>query len=133
MKQAINPTISVFAFFVAVQFGASATTCVATKTFKVKEVCGKVTNPLNAPIAGAEVDLLHDGPDVSSGVFTDDGGNFIMPNVPRGRYEIRIKSLGYVTAAQQLIVMKNRGNNQCHKPVQVHLQPGSLGCSAVTK
>ena len=132
MKQAINRTILVFAFFVAVQFGASATTCVATKTFKVKEVCGKVTNPLNAPIAGAEVDLLHDGPDVS-GVLTDDGGYFIMPNVPRGQYEIRVKSLGYVTAAQQLIVTKNRGNNQCHKPVQVHLQPGSLGCSAVTK
>jgi hypothetical protein len=133
MKQASNPTILVFAFFVAVQFRASATTCVATKTFKVKEVCGKVTNPLNEPIARAEVDLLHDGPDVSSGVLTDDGGNFIMPNVPRGQYEIRVKSVGYVTAAQQLIVTKNRGNSQCHNPIQVHLQPGSLGCSSVTK
>jgi hypothetical protein len=133
MKPAINPTILVFAFFVAVQFGASATTCVATKTFKVKEVCGKVTNPLNEPIARAEVDLLHDGPDVSSGVLTDDGGNFIMPNVPRGQYEIRVKSVGYVTAAQQLIVTKSRGSTHCHRPLQVGLQPGSMGCSSVTK
>jgi hypothetical protein len=83
MKQASNPTILVFAFFVAVQFGASATTCVATKTFKVKEVCGKLTNPLNEPIARAEVDLLHDGPDVSSGVLTDDGGEFHNAKRPR--------------------------------------------------
>jgi hypothetical protein len=133
MKQAMNPTILVFAFVVALQFDASATTCVATKTFKVKEVCGRVTNPLDEPIARAEVDLLHDGRDVSSAVLTDDGGNFIMPNVPRGQYEIRVKSVGYVIAAQQLIVTKSRGNPQCLNPVKVHLQPGSMGCSTVTK
>jgi hypothetical protein len=113
VKQAINPTILAFAFFVALQFGASATTYVATKTFKVREVCGKVTNPLDEPIARAEVDLLQGGPEVSSGILTDDSGNFIMPNVPRGKYEIRVKSVGYVTAAQQLIVTKSRGNTQC--------------------
>jgi hypothetical protein len=133
MKQAINPTILVFAFFVAVQFGASATTCVAAKTFKVKEVCGRVTNPLNEPIARAEVDLLNNGPEVSIGVLTDDGGNFTMPDVPRGQYEIRVKSAGYVTAAQQLIVTKRRGNTHCLKPVKVQLQPGSMGRSTVTK
>jgi hypothetical protein len=133
MKQASNPTILVFAFFVAVECGASATTCVATKTFKVKEVCGRVTNPLDEPIARAEVDLLQDGPEVSSGILTDDSGNFIMPNVPRGKYEIQVKSAGYVTAAQQLIVTKSPGNTQCLRPLKVHLHPGSMGCSTVTK
>jgi hypothetical protein len=107
---------------------------VATKAFKVKEMCGKVTNPFNEPIAGAEVDLLSGGSsEVSNGVLTDDRGDFIMPNVPRGQYEIRVKSMGYVTAAQQLIVTKNGRNTHCHKPVQVHLHPGSLGCSTITK
>jgi hypothetical protein len=133
MKHAIIQTILVLAFFAAIRFHASATTCVATKAFKVKEVCGKVTNPLNEPTARAEVDLLNGGSEVSTGVLTDDRGNFIMPNVPTGQYEIRVKSAGYVTAAQQLIVTKNRGNTHCHKPIQVHLQPGSMGCSLVTK
>jgi hypothetical protein len=133
MKHAVISTILVLAFFVPFRFQASATTCVATKTFKVKEVCGKVTNPLNEPIVRAEVDLLNGGSEVSSGVLTDDRGDFIMPNVPRGQYEIRVKSAGYVTAAQELIVTKDRRITHCHKPVQVRLQPGSLGCSTVTK
>jgi len=134
MKRAITPTILVFAFFVAVRLQASATTCVATKAFKVKEMCGKVTNPLNQPVARAEVDLLSDGSsEVSKGVLTDDRGDFVMQNVAKGQYEIRVKSPGYVTAAQQLIVTKNRRNTHCHKPIQVHLDPGSMGCSAVTK
>ena len=131
MKPAIIRTILVLAFFVAIRFHASATTCVATKAFKVKEVYGKVINPLNEPIAHAEVDLLNGGSEVSGGVLTNDRGDFIMPNVPTGQYEIRVKSAGYVTSAQQLIVTKNRGNTECHKPIQVHLQPGSLGCSVV--
>lgn len=126
--------ILVLALFVAVRFHASATTCVATKAFKVKEMCGRVTNPSNEPVARAEVYLLRGGSsEVSNGVRTDDRGDFIMPNVTRGQYEVRVKSAGYVTAAQQLIVTKDHGNTYCHKPVQVHLQPGSMGCSTVTK
>jgi len=85
MKRAITPTILVLAFCVAFRFHASATTCVATKAFKVKEMCGKVTNPLNQPIARAEVGLLSGSSGVSNGVLTDDRGDFIMPNVPKGR------------------------------------------------
>ena len=93
MKPAIIRTILVLAFFVAIRFHASATTCVATKAFKVKEVCGKVINPLNEPIARAEVDLLNGGSEVSSGVLTNDRGDFIMPNVPTGqmRYGSRVR------------------------------------------
>ena len=131
MKRSITPAILALVFFPG--FHASATTCVATKKFKVKEVCGKVTGPFNEPIARAEVDLFNGGSEVSTGVLTDDRGDFIMPNVPRGQYEIEVKSAGYVTAAQQLIVTKTRRNTYCHKPVHVHLQPGSMGCSIVTK
>jgi hypothetical protein len=133
MKHAITSTILVLVFFVAVRLPANAATCVAAKAFKVKEMCGKVTNPSNEPIARAEVDLMHGGSEVSTGVLTDDRGSFMMPKVPKGQYEIQVKSAGYVTAAQQLIVTKNGANSHCHKPVQVHLQPGSLGCSTVTK
>ena len=133
MKHAITRTILVLALFVAARVRAKATTCVATKAFKVKEVCGKVANPINEPIARAEVDLLNLGSEVSGGVLTNDRGDFIMPNVPRGQYEIRVKSVGYITAAQQLIVTTNRRNTRCHHPVRVRLQPGSMGCSTVTK
>src|SRR5271157_4177922 len=98
MKHASTRTILVLAFFVAAPVLANATTCVATKAFKVKEMCGKVDNPFNEPIARAEVDLLNLGSEVSGGVLTDDRGDFIMPNVPRGQYEIKVKSVGYVTA-----------------------------------
>jgi hypothetical protein len=131
MKRLIIPAILALVFFP--RFHASATTCVATKTFKVKEVCGKVTGPFNEPIARDEVDLLKGGSEVSTGVLTDDRGDFIMPNVPTGQYEIQVKSAGYVTAAQRLIVTNTRRHTSCHKPVQVQLHPGSLGCSIVTK
>jgi hypothetical protein len=133
MKRASTRTVLVLAFFVAAPVLANGTTCVATKAVKVKEVCGKVANPLKEPIARAEVDLLSPGSEVSGGVLTDDRGDFTMPNVPRGQYEIRVKSVGYVTAAQQLIVTTNRRNTHCHHPLQVRLHPGSMGCSTVTK
>jgi Carboxypeptidase regulatory-like domain len=131
MKRLITTTILALVFFP--RFHASATTCVATKPLKVKQVCGKVTGPFNAPVAGAEVGLLGGGSEVSTGVRTDDRGDFIMPNVPSGQFEIEVKSAGYVTAAQQLIVTKTRRNTYCHTPVHVQLHPGSLGCSVVTK
>jgi hypothetical protein len=133
MKHGITLTILGLACFVALRFPASATTCVSTKAFKVKEVCGRVTNPSNEPITHAQVDLLKAGSEVSTGVLTDDLGEFIMPNVPSGQYEMRVKSEGYVTAAQPIIVTKNSRNTRCHHSAQVRLHPGSLGCSTVTK
>jgi ABC-type amino acid transport substrate-binding protein len=131
MKRLVTTTILALVFFP--RFHAGATTCVATKPIKVKEVCGKVTGPFDAPVARAVVDLLSGGSDVSTEVLTNDRGDFIVPNVPSGQYEIEVKSAGYVTAAQRLIVTKATRNTYCHKPVHVQLHPGSLGCSVVAK
>jgi len=131
MKRLVTTATLALVFFP--RFHAGATTCVAAKPLKVKEVCGKVTGPFNAPVVRAEVDLLSGGSEVSTGVLTDDRGDFIISNVPSGQYEIEVKSAGYVTAAQRLIVTKAPRSAYCHKPVHVQLHPGSLGCSVVAK
>ena len=60
MKWSIIPAILALVLFP--RFHADAATCVATKTIKVKEVCGEVAGPFKEPIARAEVHLLNGGP-----------------------------------------------------------------------
>jgi hypothetical protein len=116
----------------AVAIHVSATTCVATKTFKVEQVCGKVMGPFNEAIARATIELLN-GSEVSSQVLTNDQGEFLIPGVSTGQYEIQVRSPGYVTAAQKIIVTRNTSPHRCHKPIQVNMTPGSMGCSTVNK
>ena len=133
MKRPIPGKILLLVFVLVVHSHTGATTCVAvTKPFKVREVCGKVTNPLNEPIARAEIELLNTGPEVLSQVLTDDGGDFAIPNVSKGQYKIRVQSAGYSPVEQEFIVTKSNQNTRCNKPMQVLLQLGS-GCSSVSK
>ncbi|KGE89027.1 MAG: TonB-dependent receptor [Phaeodactylibacter xiamenensis] len=55
-------------------------------------VRGKVLEAgTNAPLTGAAVELIGFG----SGTVTDDRGQFLFPEVPVGRYELRVTFLGY--------------------------------------
>jgi hypothetical protein len=133
MKRRIPGRILLLVCVVVVHSHTGATTCIAAnKTFKVKEVCGKVTNPLNEPIARAEIELLNTGSDVLSQVLTDPGGNFAIPDVSKGQYKIRVQRAGYSPVEQEFIVTRSKRNARCDKPMQVRLQLGS-GCSGVSK
>ena len=50
----------------------------------------------NAPVTFATVALLHT--DLPFGAITDTSGNFVIRNVPVGRYDLRVTYVGYEPA-----------------------------------
>jgi Carboxypeptidase regulatory-like domain len=133
MKRAAAGSILLLISLAIIQPPAGGTTCIPVgKTLKVKEVCGRVTNPLNQPVAGAEVELLNAKSEVFGRVLADDRGDFTIPNVPKGNYKIRVQSAGFTSAAQEIIVTRSNRNTRCNKPIQVLLQLAS-GCSSISK
>ena len=61
----------------AIYLNAGATTCVSNKKFKVKQVCGRVTDPSKVPIPMVNVELsdthsvvLQQAPTNNEGIFT---------------------------------------------------------------
>jgi len=60
----------------------------------VQTIRGTVTDVSNsAPVAFAGVMLLNTDPAIGS--VTDLGGNFLIPNIPVGRYDIMVSYIGY--------------------------------------
>ena len=110
----------------------TATTCVVNKKFKVKVVCGTVTDPTEVPIPKVDVELLDNHSVVLQRVVTNEDGRFNMPNVSKGEYVLRVKVPYFVTAWQPFVVTKSNANARCNKPMQVRL--GLAGrCSSVSK
>jgi hypothetical protein len=58
MKRKIVDAVLLVLFVAAAGLYGGATTCVANKKFKVKEVCGVVNDPTDVPIPKVDVELL---------------------------------------------------------------------------
>ena len=132
MSRTIPMIAIAFTCLGVLQSPASGTTCVALmKTIKVKEVCGKITNPLNEAVAAVEVDLLDSKSELVERVVSDDNGDFRIPNARKGRYKIQVQRKGYAPALQEVVITKERPSGRCRKPLQARLQ--LVGCSSVSK
>ena len=82
-------SLVLLSFVITVSMNADATTCVSNKIFKVRHVCGIVVDPSGVPIAGIRVDLSANN-SVLEYVVTDSAGNFVIPNVGKGKCELSI-------------------------------------------
>ncbi len=110
---------------------ATATTCIAGKSFKVRQVCGQVKDFAGLAIPNATVQLRKNGDtDVRFALQTDNDGKFRFSNVADGDYELRVKFAGFWDAAQPFIVEKSRENDLCPKPIRVVMKPAGQ-CSYV--
>jgi iron complex outermembrane recepter protein len=67
-------------------------------------ITGKVTDNKSNPVADATVHLLN----TNTAVFTDDQGNFIIKNIPSGKYTALFSKVGY--ASQSKDVETTSGN-----------------------
>ena len=108
-----------------------ATTCVSNKKFKVKAVCGVVTDPTGVAIPDVDV-ILEDVQSVAlRQVRTDEHGFFNMPNVGKGEYVLQVKSKYLVQAWQPFVVTKSNAKGRC-TPMSVRLELAGR-CSWVSK
>jgi hypothetical protein len=132
MQRSRKQAFVVLIFALAVYSNAGATSCVANKIFTVKQVCGRVADPSDAPIPGVEVELLDSHSNLLQRARTDESGTFDMQNVTPGQYVIRVQFAGFATAWQPIVLTKSQPNSRCNKPIQVQLKL-SGNCSTVNK
>jgi hypothetical protein len=61
-------------------------------------IVGKVTDPSGAAVAGAAVSVTNKDTGVSREVVTDSSGNYEIPNVPTGAYDLKVTAPGFSAA-----------------------------------
>ena len=130
MKGSCKHAVLVLIFVLVVYPDTGATTCVANKIFKVKQVCGRVVDPTDAAIPGVEVELLDSHSNILQKALTNESGTFDMRNVLPGQYVIRMQFAGFATAWQPFVLTKSKPNVGCNKPMQVRLEVAGR-CSSV--
>jgi hypothetical protein len=99
---------------------AMATTCIAGRSFKVRQVCGQVKDFTGVAIPDASVELTKKGG--SQAAFTeqnDSDGKFHFRHVPDGDYELRVKSKIFWDVAQPFSVRPSKHENICSRPIRV--------------
>jgi carboxypeptidase-like protein len=92
-------------------------------TQSLNSIKGKVTGAVNGlPVAGCSVFINS----TSRGTVTDEKGEFILQNLPEGKYELIISSIGYETFVYDF------SNKQFPLQLQITLKQKATELSAVT-
>ena len=82
---------------------------------------GKILEATNhEPIAGATIYI----PDLKSGTASDENGNFVLKNLPRAKFLMQIKLLGFTTITKTV-------NPLVDTLINIELQPASVEASEV--
>ncbi len=72
-----------------------------------QRVKGNVKDVLTTkPLINASVVLQRDS--ILHGTTTDDNGNFVLENVPLGRYQIKVSFTGYATYEEEVLIISGR-------------------------
>src|SRR5438128_6828495 len=86
-------TASTLALVCALLFAAEAPRTFA-QTFR-GTILGTVTDPQGAVVAGATVTAKNLDTGVERSTVTDDAGNYSIPELPIGRYEVKVQAAGF--------------------------------------
>src|ERR1044071_3615362 len=69
---------------------------VSAQTFR-GTILGTVSDPNGALVAGAKVTVKNTGTGLERTTTTDDAGNYTVPELPIGPYEVRVEQTGFAT------------------------------------
>ena len=112
-----------------------ATTCLPGKRFKVLQVCGIVTDEHGVAVPNAKIELVPTNrPHEVTNTSSDQHGQFTIPNVEDGEYDIRIHASHFWGASQSFSVSRSQRGPKCSKPIHAVMVPvrGPVaGCSYV--
>ena len=70
---------------------------VSAQTFR-GTILGTVTDPNGAVVAGATITVKNTSTGLERSVTTDDAGNYSVPELPIGPYEVRVDQTGFVSS-----------------------------------
>jgi Carboxypeptidase regulatory-like domain len=109
---------------ICLSFSGSATTCIALKKFKVRQVCGQVQTVLGDVITDATVHVIKKGnPDTTARVESDNSGNFTFGRLDEGEYTIQVDVRGFHSASQEVEIRQPRRQTQeCGHPLIARMQ-----------
>ncbi|HYK22836.1 MAG TPA: carboxypeptidase regulatory-like domain-containing protein [Pyrinomonadaceae bacterium] len=74
-----------------------ASTLAAAQTFR-GTILGTVTDPNGAVVPGAKVTAKNTSTGLERSTTTDEAGNYTLPELPIGPYEVRVEQTGFATA-----------------------------------
>ena len=69
---------------------------VSAQTFR-GTILGTVTDPNGAVVPGAKVTVKNTSTGLERSTTTDDDGNYTVPELPIGPYEVRVEQSGFVS------------------------------------
>lgn len=70
---------------------------VSAQTFR-GTILGTVTDPNGAVVSGATVTVKNTSTGLERSTTTDDAGNYSVPELPIGPYEVRVEQTGFVAS-----------------------------------
>jgi hypothetical protein len=108
-----------------------ATTCIAGKKLKIRQVCGQVRDAGGAEIPNAKVQVTRQGQGgIVAEAQTAADGTFALPGIASGDYEIRITFAGFWDASQDFQLTRLAKGAGCSHPIRVVMKPAG-SCSYV--
>lgn len=69
-------------------------------------ILGTVTDPNGALVAGAKVTAKNTSTGLERSTTTDDAGNYTVPELPIGPYEVRVEQTGFVTSVVSNVIVE---------------------------
>ncbi len=84
---------------------------ISAQTFRGK-ILGTVTDPNGAVVTGAKVTAKNVGTGLERSTVTDTEGNYSIPELPIGTYEVRVEQTGFQTATVKDAVVEVAGEKR---------------------
>ncbi|PYU66883.1 MAG: TonB-dependent receptor, partial [Acidobacteria bacterium] len=78
----------------------------AAQQVKVAQVSGRVTDGTGAAVAGAAVKMLETLRNIEHTAATDEQGQYVLPGLPVGPYQLEVKKEGFKSYSQTGIVLQ---------------------------
>src|SRR5690242_14546007 len=82
-----------------------ATTLCFAQTFR-GTILGTVSDPNGAVVGGAKVTAKNTSTGLERSTTTDEAGNYTIPELPIGTYEVRVEQTGFTTAVVSSVVVQ---------------------------
>ena len=121
-------------FVIGLSFSCAATTCIALKEFKVRQVCGQVQTVRGDVVPDATIQVTKKGnSETATRLESDKRGNFAFGQLDEGEYVIQVDVRGFHSVAQDFEIRRPiKRIHSCEHPLIALMQVAG-GCSSVAK
>jgi Carboxypeptidase regulatory-like domain len=110
---------------------ASAKVC-TVQTFKIRDISGIVLDENGNAIANAQVEVSKINASATGHTLTDANGMFDLPEVPTGKYELRVQAVGFEEGWLAIVLDRPKKKmNTGQKSLRIVLTLG-MGCTSAS-